>query len=545
MQFTVEKYGLFETAFRAALSAAPEAARTNPYRHITASATVARPDGRQLTAPLFFDGIVNGEADGEADGEAVWRLRLSPDVLGTWAFEVHSDGPGLSPASGQFECVESASRGGLDVMAVYPYHFQRQDGTPVWFLGDTAWALYTDSEEKQHDRAAAEHYINTRAAQGFNAVHSMLISEAGWGNSGGDAFDDLQAEVINPAYWQEVDQRLAHLNSAGITGGLVLAWADKGRNPNNWYDFPSQAARLRYARYITARYSAFDVYFVVAGEWDADCRTHADLPEEQSRAEYAEIGRAIHQQDPHGRLIAIHPLSTGTVREWASEDWISFGDYQQQYPRLHSELLRSRTAQKPVINSEYAYYLRDQNEDGQVDKDNSMDLETIRQASWDVVMAGGYLITGFGSTYFGGYRHPEPFAVDDPRNDDWEEQIQHIKSLFTGLEWWRLEPADARIGCDTPRGEDRQSELMGGRRHLWQPPAVAYWALDDGAGQFVGYVRGVSGPVTLTPGFPADGVQRFDPRTGASSPADFARGGDALTVTPPDGQDWIFVAKRE
>ena len=47
----------------------------------------------------------------------------------------------------------------------------------------------------------------------------------------GQPFLDFQGESINPAYWQEVDVRLAYLNAQGITGGLVLAWGyDTGWN---------------------------------------------------------------------------------------------------------------------------------------------------------------------------------------------------------------------------------------------------------------------------------------------------------------------------
>ena len=72
-------------------------------------------------------------------------------------------------------------------------------------------------------------------------------------------------------------------NAKGAKVGLVLAWADKGRNPNSWRAFPSQEARLRYARYIAARYGAYDVYFIVVGEWNADTRRDLDLSDDQIR----------------------------------------------------------------------------------------------------------------------------------------------------------------------------------------------------------------------------------------------------------------------
>ena len=100
--------------------------------------------------------------------------------------------------------------------------------------------------------------------------------------------------------------------------------------------------------------------------------------------------------------------SDGSSREFNIAEWMSFGDYQQNYNELHRRILESRKFNKPVVNGEYGYYLRDQDGNEIPDKSNSTSLKSIRFASWDIVMAGGYFVTGFGTTYFGGYRDPAP-----------------------------------------------------------------------------------------------------------------------------------------
>jgi len=427
-------------------------------------------------------------------------------------------------------------------MPGFPAHFARQDGSPFWFVGDTAWSLVTDNQNEKHDREAAFAYIDKRVSQGFNVFHTMCISEAGWGNSGGDAFDDLSQERINPAYWNEVDTRIRYANANGATAGLVLAWADKGRNPNSWRAFPSQEARVRYARYIAARYGAYDVYFIVAGEWNADTRRDLDLSDDQIRDQYREIGRAVCKSDPHGRLVGIHPTFVGTTREFASDDWCGFGDYQQMYPNLHGEILRSRVSTKPVVNSEYAYYLRDQDEDGVCDKQNSASLDEIRHATWDILMAGGYIITGFGSTYFGGHRHPGPFCPEDPANADFEEQIQHAIRFFGGRKWWELEPADDRMGAHTPRGKDeaRTFTIRGKDRTQPSPPTVTYWALKSSE-SLIGYCRGLAEPLEIDlTGMDSSNARLFDPRTGEWKDLR-PPGNTRYAFTPPDTQDWVVV----
>lgn len=522
---TCSLYGIFEHSIQAARQF------DNPYTQVEATVTLEAPDNRIWKIPIFWD------------GGRRWTFRVSPDQVGTWKWKTRSEDPGLNQ-SGILTVAVSKDPGGVMPMSGHPRHFQRQNGKPFWFMGDTAWALFTDDIDERHDRSAVKKYIDARSAQGFSVIHAMLISEAGWGNSGGDAFADLSKERINPAYWQEVDRRLADLNRQGITAGLTLAWGDKRHNLNDWREFPSQTARLRYARYIAARYSAYNVYFIVAGEWSSDLRTHPSLTERQVRDEYGAIGATLKRNDPHDRMISIHPgTRPGSVIGFASQPWMSFGDYQQRYVNLHQSILDSRSAGKPVVNSEYAYYLRDQKgDDGKTDKNNSADLAMIRHATWDIVMAGGYFIIGFGSTYFGGHRHPGPFRVDDPRNDDWEAQVQHVRACFADLAWWRLEPNDGLITASVPRGRDEM------RLDVVAPPAIAYWALAEPGRQYVFYMRGYSGPYHLSLGEPDNEtyrIQLYNPRTGELSGLGLSPGKKLKLYSPPDLADWVLIVQTQ
>jgi hypothetical protein len=137
---------------------------------------------------------------------------------------------------------------------------------------------------------------------------------------------------------------------------------------------------------------------------------------------------------------------------------MSLGDYQQNYTQLNPEVVASRGSGKPVVNSEYAYYLRDADEDGRVDKPNSQTLEITRHAAWDIVMGGGYAVIGFGSTYMGGARNAGPFDVDGTQNDPWEAQIQHLPALFKSIAWWRLEPRNDLLRAGAERSEERTIE---------------------------------------------------------------------------------------
>jgi hypothetical protein len=527
-QDRVERYSIHEAAFEASGSPA------NPYVEIHADAKIRRPDGSAWTMPLFWDGA------------RTWRLRISPDVPGKWSFTVASNDPGVNGRSGAFECVASSRPGGLRASPKWPSHFERQNGTPFWFMGDTAWGYFTDSKEDNHHRSQAERYAKKRAAQGFNVIHSMMLSEQGVGNNNGFPFEDIAAERINPAYWREVDERLAFANRQGLTVGLAIAWGDKRRvEPFAWRKFPNVEARKRYARYAAARYGAYDVYFLVAGEWHGEVRTREKASDEEVFREFVAIGDALAAANPHGRMIGIHPMSAhGSVREFASAAWMSFADYQQNYRDLHARAALSRTLRGPVVNSEYGYYLRDQNGDGKPDKDNSHTLEDMRFASWDIVMAGAYFVTGFGTTYFGGHRDPGPFDVDAAKNADWEAQVGLIGRLFAELEWWKLVPAADLVSSTVARGADRRwaPATEKGRRDL-RPPAAAYWALAEPGETYLAYVRGTTEPVELETEARTRRyrVRLFNPRTGEFTTVENSAELSRYTLRAPDRNDWLLL----
>lgn len=515
----IPRFGIFEISLEHA------GTYGNPYTDVMATATFERPDGA-ATRPLslFWD------------GGTTWRLRFSPDVVGAWKWRVTSSDDGLNDQSGSFRCVPSDNRGSVISMPGHPLHFAYQDGTPLWWFGDTAWGLYTNNEEEEHDRAAVEHYLDVRAAQGFNVIHSMLISEVDWGNEGGMPFKDLGQERINPAYWREVDARLASLTGRGIVAGLVLAWTDKGRSKQSWQHFPSEDARLRYARYVVARYSAYPVYFVVAGEWDI---TQDD---DSARRTYEAIGREIQRHDPHNRMRAIHSIgqhAPDRLKPFGDSEWVSFGDYQQCYLDMHEAILGCRDLGKPVVNAEYAYYRREA-PDGTLNKPNSASVDITRAATWDIAMAGGYFIAGFGSTYFGGTRTRGPFDVDAPKNDDWEAQVQLVRDFFVEREWWRLEPHDELLAGPVAR-EEAPRDLRGGDI---RPASVVYWALSEIGREYIAYIRGHRGDFRLslgmTPGPAEVSVRRLDPRTGEYAEVTADCTGGVVLLNTPDDQDWVF-----
>ena len=321
----IPRFGMLEQTFTQQRSYA------NPYVEVTANATFIQPGGRQHSIPLFWDGGTK------------WKVRFSPDVIGAWSWSVSSSDPGLNGVKGSFNCVPSMNRGGVMAMKGYSYHFQYQDGTPYWLFGDTQWEAFADDPGQGLSASRMQQYFTLRAGQGFNYVHAEIIGLVRSSNIDArgqeqPAFYDYRAETINPAYFNEVDTRLRQANALGLTMGLFLmepyvtpaSSIDSAFRYDNtcWMSFPNEAARWRYARYVVARYSAFNVLFLITTEWGPNPKP---IDHDTRVAMFNRIGTEIQNHDPHHRLLGIHD-DNGTLPNafyGKASRWNTLGQYGQ------------------------------------------------------------------------------------------------------------------------------------------------------------------------------------------------------------------------
>jgi len=162
-------------------------------------------------------------------------------------------------------------------------------------------------------------------------------------------------------------------------------------------------------------------------------------------------------------------------------------------------------------------------------------------------MAGGYFVTGFGSPYWGGHREPSGWFLLRPRkNRSWEEDVQHLKALFTSLAWWRLDPHDELLGGSAAEACRRHKHPLVVKQSDIVPPAKACWCLAEPGQCYLVYVRGTREPLKLNPATAGPvrlEVREFDPRTGAYRWLASYQGTGPVTLTPPHGEDTVFVLR--
>ena len=427
------------------------------------------------------------EIDGFWDGGNVWRVRMAPTEVGNWTFTVTSSYSQLQ-TSGSFECVESDSKGFIRKNPDEPYSFMYDDGTPWLWKGETSWRAMTSSIPYE---GRWKPYIDLRASQGYNAIQHIIVSyingDAFWKNEGGYVFELLSDaknyDRLNPGYFKWVDVRYDYALSKGIIPVMLFTWAQE-------FAKFSEEQFKRYEKYLVARYAAYNIIWVLSGEYD---EVYEDFG--MSSSVWETHGRIVKAADPYDHPITLHPTGRSSSREFGYSDWMDF--VMQQGPYWHNEILKDRIFNKPVVNGEYGYAGWNEDDD-------------VRIGAWEILTAGGYITAGFFTTFA-----PDKGGWDMSANEQEQNVLKWALAFWDNVKWWNMDPSDNLVSngyCLAKPGEEY----------------VAY-SRDGGA-----VTINLSAAEASLPG------EWFNPRTGEYSEQFQVPGGTSTTLTPPFSGDWVL-----
>lgn len=294
-------WSIFETALES------DGDCLNPLTDTPIVLELESPSGRQLRVHAFWD------------GGRTWRARFSPDEAGEWRWAWSGAGRSHSARRGAFHCVPYHGDNPLYLHGAVRRsadrrHLAHADGTPFFWLADTAWNGVLRARGTDWTR-----YLQTRRAQGFSAIQFVLTQWRGCRlDPLGETAFSVEADRlrINPAFFQRMDPKVAMVNANGLVAAPVLLWALIDSDPG--LALPEELA-VRLARYLVARYGAYQVVWFLAG--DGDYRLE--------RAErWKRIGSAVFA-DRHDRLVTMHPTGMHWVAgEFRNEPWYDFIGYQ-------------------------------------------------------------------------------------------------------------------------------------------------------------------------------------------------------------------------
>jgi len=503
----------------------------NPFQQATLTAIFTSPKGVARKVYCFWD------------GDKTWKVRFSPNETGRWGYKTEcsdANNKGLHNQTGEFTCTDATGstrftqHGPLRV-SDDQRSLAHEDGTPFFYMGDTAWngPLLSSPEDWQT-------YIKERSRQKFSAVQ---WSTTQWRAAPqGDREHRVayrggpdRIEII-PSFFQALDQKAEALAKAGILNVPVMLWAyGGGANPaiNPGVSLPDQQAILL-ARYMLARWGDLPVMWILGG--DGDYRG-------DKAQRWKKIGRAVFGDVPHGP-VTMHPQGMAWVwDEFKDEPWYDVVGYQSGHndddPTLRWMIKGPLTEDwtklphRPFINLEPPY----ENHFAYKSKKPITPEITRRAVYWTLlnnptagVAYGGHGIWGWDDGTRPPTDHPgtgTPLPWQKALTMPGAEQMTHVVDFFTSIDFSRLRPTPAFV-VNQP-GDTNPARYVSAARTDTKELMVVYIPED----------RTIEIKLDALP--PSPNISWFSPKTGEKSPAVAVVTANTCQFPTPAEGDWILL----
>lgn len=237
-------------------------------------------------------------------------------------------------------------------------YLQYEDGTPFFYLGDTAWELF-----HRLNLDEARMYLSDRAMKGYTVIQAVALAELDGlrtPNAYGELpFTDTNYSIPNEAYFKHVDAIIDLADSLGMVIGLLPTWGDKMNK--GWGEgpiiFDTEQRSEEYGRYLGNRYKdRKNIIWILGG--DRDYTGY----EPYVRAMAKGIAIGISGKEDYSKcLMTVHPYGGGTSAKWFHNDeWLDFNMQQNGHcydvdvwDRIQREY--NLTPTKPIIDGEPLY----------------------------------------------------------------------------------------------------------------------------------------------------------------------------------------------
>lgn len=404
------------------------------------------------------------------------------------------------------------------------------DGTPFFYLGDTAWELFHRLKREEADR-----YLENRRQKGFTVVQAVALAEFDGLNTP-NAYGDRPLVNNDPAhpneaYFKHVDYIVGMAEAKGIYIGLLPTWGDKvnkmwGVGP---VVFNPEKARA-FGRYLGERYrNSPNIIWILGG----------DRPAGGFEKIWQEMAAGLIAGDGGRHLLTYHPMGGHSSSEWfGGAQWLAFNMLQSGHARYDLENYRmialdyARSPVKPCFDGEPRY------EDHPVNwkpENGWFDDFDVRQAAYWAVFAGAHGHT-YGCHDIWQFYAPGRTPISSARTFWYDAldlpgagQMLHLRRLIESRPFLNRIPDQSVLAGEALQGAHHVQATRGEDRSY-----------------LFAYVP-TGNPVAIQTDRLSGGRLRaywFNPREGtAQLIGEFSKGG-ARTFTPPSagrGHDWVLV----
>jgi hypothetical protein len=419
------------------------------------------------------------------------------------------------------------------------------DGTPFFYLADTAWELLHRLTRDEVDR-----YLDNRLAKRFTVLQAVVLAEMN-GLTRPNAYGDLPLVDLDPRrpnepYFALVDYVVDAACDRGLYVGMVPTWGSYTVRENHplfedhaIFD-PDNAHD--YGRALGERYcDRPNVIWILGGD---------RIPEGPARETWTRMARGIAEgvcgfEDYTQTAMTYHPRGGHSSAEWWHDaPWLTFHMIQSGHSRSstpHAMIAAdyARAPARPVLNGEPGY---EGIPDGLRAGCPKLDEHDVRRFAYWSVLAGAcghaYGANEMWMMWSPGIEPTNP--VVNPLLDaqtPWHEamdypgagQMRHLRALIESR------PFLSRFPCQDVLASDPGEGLSHVRAAACREGSYAML-----------YVPEPDRTVQVAPGaLRAERVAAwwYDPRDGTATPIDddLPPAGNADFTTPPAGPDWVLV----
>lgn len=417
---------------------------------------------------------------------------------------------------------------------------------PFFWLGDTGWLLFS-----KLTREEAGHYLQDRAAKGFNVIQVMVIHDVDDVNVYGDSAlvnknvsTPLVTEGSSPSdsmaydFWDHVDYIIDQAASHNLYIALVAVWGSNVKSGKVTKDEASS-----FAAWLAERYKDKDNIIWVNG---------GDIKGEDGMEVWQTIGETINRVDTN-HLITFHPRGRTQSSTWFhNAAWLDFNMFQSGHRRYDQDTSRSelrygednwkyvqadyqKEPVKPTLDGEPSYEGIPQ---GLHDPKQPLwkDDQVRRYAYWSVFAGGAGFTYGDNSVMQmlkAGDEHPAYGATmlwTDALQDSGSFQMQYLKALMLNTDDYFSRVPDTTLVID--QGQ-RYNRIVSTR----EKDRVLVYTY---TGRAFDLKMGVIGSATVKASW-------YDPRNGEETEIGEIQNSGTQHFDPPgepeEGNDWVLLLK--
>ncbi|MCK4830857.1 DUF4038 domain-containing protein, partial [bacterium] len=250
-----------------------------------------------------------------------------------------------------------------------------------------------------------------------------------------------------------IENFIRYANSKGITVWINPWWIRK-----NLAETVGEQNIIRWWRYVVHRLGAYNVIWVLAGEYNMYNYGGLGLDF------FKELGNLVKNEDPYKRITSSHNTPPGwsggaDAPQWSTadclhnEEWLDYNQCQVGHGNWRNEMIPEIVTQvyqqqpyKPIVVTEPWYEFIE----------GSAPAEDIRFGAWSAMLSGAA-----GHSYAGGHiwkahlpespvKNPSPYPMDmsfstNTLDYPGASSFAFMAKFLSDMEWWKLEPCPELI----------------------------------------------------------------------------------------------------